>query len=414
MTTLPIEEARAGPAAIRLEFVTIIAVMMALTALSIDIMLPALPAISADFGLAFDNERQLVITYYMLGFAAGQLVHGPLSDSFGRKPVVLIGLGTYAAATAVTFVATEYSAFLWARALQGIACAAPRVIAVAVVRDLFAGRHMAKVMSFVIMVFIVVPVLAPSAGDVLLLIGHWRGIFVFLLVTAILIMVLVAWRLPETRPRAQRAPFSPRWIGAAFRQVLRSRQAVGYTVAIGCIFGCMMSYINSAQQILEGIYGLDRLFPIIFGAIALSLALAAIVNSSLVQRAGMRRLSHGALIGFILVALTNAAVALIADPAPPLVAFAGLLALNLFLFGLIMPNFNAIAMEPLGRIAGTGSSFVGFFTTGAGALLALLVGQLFDGTVVPLTMGYLLLSLAALVVVAVTERGRLFGVGGHA
>lgn len=413
MTTVPIEQARTGPVAIRLELVAIIAAMMALTALSIDIMLPALPDISDTFGLVSDNDRQLVITYYVLGFSAGQLFHGPLSDRFGRKPVVLVGLSIYAVATVATFLAPDYSILLWARALQGVGCAAPRVIAVAVVRDLFSGRHMARVMSFVMMVFIVVPVLAPSVGDLVLLLGHWRWIFGFLLLAAILIMLLVTFRLPETRLKAQRAPLSLRWIAGAFGQIVTTRQSLGYTFATGFIFGCMMSYINSAQQVLDGIYDLGHLFPVTFGAIALSLALAAIGNSSLVQRVGMRRLSHGALIGFLLVSIANATAAIAAGGVPPLAVFAGLLALNLFLFGFIMPNFNAIAMEPLGRIAGTGSSFVGFFTTGAGALLAYGVGQQFNDTVVPLTLGYVGLSAAALVAVLITERGRLFGVGAH-
>jgi len=199
-----------------------------------------------------------------------------------------------------------------------------------------------------------------------------------------------------------------RWLARAVWQVVSTRQTLGYTVAIGFIFGCLMGYINSVQQILEDIYELDALFPLVFAAIAVALAGASLTNGALVKRHGMRRLSHRALVGFIAVAAIHATIAIIYDGQPPLVMFAGLLAVDLFLFGFIMPNFNAIAMDPLREIAGTGSSFVGFFTTGAGALLGWAVGQAFDGTVVPLTVGYLVLSLVALVAVAWTERGKLF------
>jgi DHA1 family bicyclomycin/chloramphenicol resistance-like MFS transporter len=388
--------------------ITVIASMMGLAALSIDIMLPALPAISDSFGLADPNQRQLVITFYLFGFAAGQLLYGPLSDSFGRKPVLIVGLAIYAAASLATYLATDYSMLLLARAVQGIGCAAPRIIALAVVRDLYSGRQMARVMSFVMMVFIIVPVIAPSIGEGLLLIGDWRWIFLFLLLASGAILILTAWRLPETRPVEQRAPMSLQWLKHAIWRVVSTRQTLGYTIATGFIFGCLMSYINSAQQILEGIYGLDELFPVVFGAIAIALAGASVTNGALVRQHGMRRLSHSALIGFVLVAAIHAIVAISSVGPPPIAVFAGFLAVNLFLFGFLMPNFNAIAMEPLREIAGTGSSFIGFFTTGSAAILGWLVGQSFDDTVVPLTIGYVVLSAIALIVVTVTERGRLF------
>ena len=398
---------RAGGRALP-EFIVIVASMMALAALSIDIILPALPAMSEAFGLADANDRQLVITVYLVGFAAGQLLYGPLSDRFGRKPMLAVGLLVYAAASMMAFVVDDYTWFLLARAAQGIGCAAPRVIALAVVRDLFSGRQMARVMSFVMMVFIIVPVIAPSIGQGLLLVGHWRSIFIFLLSASIVILLLTIFRLPETRPPESREPMSLRWLAGAVWRVVSTRQTLGYTLGTAFIFGSLMSYINSAQQIFEGIYGLDELFPLVFGAIAIALAGASLTNSALVERHGMRRMSHGALLGFVAVAAIHAAIAVLSDGSPPLILFAFLLAADLFLFGFIMPNFNALAMEPLRAIAGTGSSFVGFITTGGAAFLGWLVGQRFDDTVVPLAVGYLLMSLGALAVVLFTERGRLF------
>lgn len=408
MTTASVAEAGTSHRPALPEFIAIVAAMMAMTALSIDIMLPALPAMSDYFGLEDPNARQLVLTYYLLGFAVGQLFYGPLSDRFGRKPILIIGLLIYSVASVVTFLAHDYTLFLAARALQGIGGASPRVMALAVVRDLFHGREMARVMSFVMMVFIIVPVIAPSIGQALMSFGHWQWIFIFLLVASLLVLLLTVLRLPETRPKMAREPLSLRWVLAAFRRVLTTRQSIGYTVAIGFIFGCLMSYVSSAQQILEGIYGLDELFPILFGAIAITMAGASVTNGTLVERLGMRRLSHGALIAFVAVAIVQFFLAALWDGPPPLALFAALLAVEMFCFGFIMPNFNALAMEPLRSIAGTGSSFIGFFTTGGAALLGSFVGQHFNDTVVPLAVGYLSLSAIALTVVLVTERGRLF------
>lgn len=413
MTTARLAEIREAKGRSLFGFIAIIASMMALTALSIDIMLPALPAMADAFGLTDANDRQLVITFYLLGFSGGQLFYGPLSDRFGRKPILIVGLVIYAVASFATFFAEAYPLFLFERMMQGAGAAAPRVIALAVVRDVFGGRQMARVMSFVMMVFIIVPVIAPSIGQGLMLLGQWHWIFIFLLTASIGILIFTASALPETRPPEAREPLSLSWLGHAAKRIVTTRQTLGYTVAIGFIFGCLMSYINSAQQILEDIYGLDELFPLVFGAIAVAMAGASLTNGSLVERLGMRRISHTALVGFVLVAAVQALIAVLSDGPPPLIVHAGLLALNLFLFGFIMPNFNALALEPLRSIAGTGSSFIGFYTTGAAALFGLLVGQQFDGTIVPLAVGYLVLSSISLTTVVIAERGRLFHPGEH-
>ncbi|MGD9866952.1 MAG: multidrug effflux MFS transporter [Hyphomicrobiales bacterium] len=394
------------------EFIAIIASMMAMTALSIDIMLPALPQIGRAFGLEEPNARQLVVTMYVLGFAFGQVVYGPLSDALGRKPVLFAGLAVFALASLGTMTAGDYTTLLAARALQGFGGGAPRVIAVAIVRDLHGGRRMARIMSFAMMVFIIIPIIAPGVGELLTLVGHWTWVFGFLFVMSLLIMAVAMLRLPETRPPSARAPLTPAWLGGALRETLSSRLTVGYTVATGFIFGCLMSYVNTAQQIFVGIFGLGQLFPLAFGGIAVALAFAAMANARLVERVGMRRLSHAALAGFVLVAVTHLGLTLALGHELPLLAYCAMLAANIFCFGFIMPNFNAIAMEPLHRVAGTASSFIGFFTTAVGAVMGWIVGQQFAGTVVPLLAGYAGLSALALAAVFVTERGRLFEVGG--
>ena len=388
------------------EFVTLMALLMALTALSIDIMLVALPDIDRAFAIADPNDRQLVITAYMLGFAAGQPFYGPLSDRFGRKPVLAIGLGVSALGAVGALLSPDFMALLSARALQGLGAAAPRVLAMAIVRDRFAGRHMARVMSFVMMVFIIVPVVAPMMGQGLMELGPWQWMFALLAVVTILLLAWSGIRLPETRPAEDRLPLSARALGKAAKLVLTTRRTVGYTIATGFLFGGLLTYIGSSQQIFVDVYGLGIGFPLIFGAVASVMAIAAFGNAQLVERIGMRRVSHAALIGYI---ATCGVLAVMGYPErPPLLGFCAFLVANFFCFSLMMPNFNALAMEPLGHVAGMGSSFIGFYTTAAGAFLGWVVGQAFDSTVRPLSIGFTLFGVAALLVVLVTERGRLF------
>lgn len=389
------------------EFVALAALLMALTALSIDIMLPALPQIGDALDVADPNERQLVVTAYLLGFAAGQILYGPLSDRFGRKPVLLAGLFVFTAASLASAVAAGFTWLLLARVVQGLGCAAPRVIAMAVVRDLYGGREMARVMSFIMMVFIIAPVIAPGIGQVLLLAGRWEWIFLFLTAVGLATTAWTVLRLPETRPQAAREPLSLGWLGQAVWQTVSTRQTLGYTVATGLIFGALLGYINSAQQIFMDVYDTGAMFAVLFGLIAVALAAASYLNGRLVERLGMRWLSHAALAGFLVTALAHYALAEIAGP-PPLWLFCAMLSVNLFFFGFAMPNFNALAMEPLGRIAGTAASFIGAVTTALAALLGWYVGQQFDGTVVPLTLGYVVMGALAAAIVTVTERGRLF------
>lgn len=397
----------ARPAPGFLEFVTLIAALMALTALSIDVMLPALPAMRAEFGIDDANRQQLVLTSYVGGFALGQLFHGPLSDWLGRKPVLLVGLAVYALASFLCLAAHSFEALLAARVLQGIAGAAPRVVAVAVVRDTYGGRRMAEVMSFVMMVFIVVPVIAPSVGSAVLLVGTWHVIFAFLCAFALAVLAWAGLRLPETHPEAAREPMSVGWVARAFGQAMTTRQTLGYTLAVGVIFGSLMGYINSAQQIFVESYGAGDWFPVLFGCVAATLALAAFFNSRFVMTIGMRKVSHAALVGFCVTGVLHLGIDLVGGQ-PPLGVFVPLMAVTLFCFGLIMPNFNALAMEPMGRIAGTASSFFGAVTTAIGAGLGLAVGQQFDGSVTPLLVGFAAFGLVALAIVFVTEKGRLF------
>ncbi len=397
------------------EFVAIVALMMAVTAISIDNLLPAFPAIQARFGVADANHLQLLVYVYMIGFGLAQIVYGPVSDALGRRPVLLGGLAIYAAGTALAMVAPSFGWLLAARIIQGVGAASGRVLSTAIVRDRFAGREMASVMSLIMMVFLIVPMIAPAIGGMMLALGSWVWVFVSMLVLAAICTLWFTWRMPETLHPEYRRPLSLRATIQAVRTTLRCRVAVGYATALGLLTGCIMGYVGSSQQIFDtGLYHLGALFPLAFGAVAGAMGAATLVNARVVRWLGMRPLSHAGLAAFVMVGLAQVGVGLAWHGHPPLALFLGVLALNQFLISFAMPNFNALALEPLGAIAGTASSFLGFYTTILGALCGYLIGQAFDGTVLPIGIGYATLGGLALLVVAWTEHGRLFrgGVSG--
>jgi DHA1 family bicyclomycin/chloramphenicol resistance-like MFS transporter len=383
------------------EFIGFVAAMMALTALAIDIMLPALPAIGDALGITNPNDRQVIIITYMLGFSIGQLGYGRLSDSYGRKPVLMAGLAVFIAGSLMASLSSDFTWLLVARTLQGIGAAAPRVIAVAIVRDRYAGRQMARVMSFALAVFIIIPVLAPAMGQGLLHVGTWRHVFDLLLVAGVIVALWAGLRLPETKRGCVGEPLS---LGASIKYAVETPQTIGYAISGGLLFGCVLGYVSSAQQIFVDIYRLGFGFPLAFGGIALTMAAASLTNAQLVERLGMRRLSHTALAGFI--ALSGMLVLASAFGYASLTFFVVMMMVLFFLFGLVASNFNALAMEPQGDNAGMASSVIGFVNTGLGALAAGIVGHMFDGTVVPLALGFLGLSVAAFAVVVWVEGAR--------
>ena len=390
----------------RWEFIALVAALMALNALAIDIMLPGLQQIGASLGVENENHRQYVITAYILGFGAPQLLYGPISDRFGRRGPLMIGMVIYVAAAAAASFAPSFEMLLALRFLQGLGAAGTRVIAVSLVRDVFGGRAMAEVMSLVFMVFMIVPVIAPLLGQGVMLFSEWHMIFVLMAAIATVATLWAFLRLPETLAPAQRRPFTVAAILDGFRIVLTNRVALSYTLASTLVFGGLFGFINSAQQIYVGIYGLGVWFPVLFAAVAGMMAISSFANARLVGRFGMRRLSHGALIGFLTVNIVTFALAL-AGPMP-LWAFATLFTIAMLQFGWIGSNFNAIAMEPLGHVAGTASAVQGFIQTLGGGLIGAAIGQAFNGTVVPFTAGFCLLALGALALVLFGERGRLF------
>lgn len=388
------------------EFVAIVAAIMALNPLAMDLMLPALPDVASAFHISNANRVQAVLSVFLTGFGAGQFIIGPLADRFGRRPILIGGLIVYGVASLLAIVAPSFETLLLARGLQGLSTATARVIATSIVRDCYSGRRMASVMSLAMMIFISVPVIAPSFGQAIMLAAEWHGIFIVLLVYGVLTLGWIILRLPETLPLTERKSLAPGNVANNFLQTIKNRQTFGYALAAGSVQGILFGYVLSSQQIFTGIYGLGHYFPLAFAAIAIGIAVAGFLNSRIVGRYGMRMISHSALVGQLAIATVMLTAALAGWLS--LTLFMILATASLFTFGLMFSNFSALAMEPQGHIAGTASSLFGSITTLIGIAIGSAIGQYYDGTLVPLAAGGLLSSVVALAVVFVVEKGRLF------
>jgi DHA1 family bicyclomycin/chloramphenicol resistance-like MFS transporter len=395
------EVEQAGPSFA--EFVIIISLMMSLTALSIDAMLPALPQIGSDLGVQNANDRQLVVSVLFLGLACGQLFFGPLSDSVGRKPTVYAGYALYIAGALLSILAVSFPMMLVGRLLQGLGISAPRAVTLALVRDRYKGRAMARVMSFVMTVFILVPMIAPTLGQTILLFSGWRGIFGSFVLMALITLSWFALRMPETLAPEHRAPFSLWRIIDATLEIARNRIALGYTVSAGLVSGAFLGYLNSAQQIFQEQYALGKLFPLVFGLISLSIGLASLLNARLVMRVGMRFLVRRSLFAIVGLSILALGITLLPGGQAPLWLFVAYIMVTFFCVGILFGNQNALAMEPLGHLAGIGAAVVGSLSTLISMPLGTIIGQSYNGTVLPLIVGMALLSGLSLLVVRWAE-----------
>lgn len=388
------------------EFVVLMALLISLVALSIDAMLPALSEIGGELGVQRSNDSQLVVSGLLLGLAAGQLIYGPLSDSVGRKPAIYGGLVLFAIGCLLSIASWNFSAMLAGRFLQGLGAAGPRIVTIALVRDQYEGRAMARIMSLVMAVFIIVPAIAPALGQGVLLFAHWRMIFVILLLLALVAFIWFGLRQKETLAASLRRPLSLRGIAKGVLETLAERCALGYTLAAGLIFGAFVGYLNSAQQIFQELFALGEQFPLYFGALALAIGGASYLNARLVMRHGMRPLSWRALQVLSGLSLVYFGVAYVAAGQPPLWTLMVWGITAFFCMGILFGNFNAMAMESMGHIAGVAAAVVGSLTTVISLILGTWIGQIYDGTVLPLVGGFTVLGVGALLVMHWTERGR--------
>lgn len=388
------------------EFVILVSLLMSLTALSIDAMLPSLAQIGRDLNVANPNSRQLVISMIFFGLAFGQLFFGPLSDSIGRKPALYLGMATFMLGAIVSMLTPTFTILLFGRMLQGVGASAPRAVTLALVRDRYEGRAMARVMSFVMTVFILVPMIAPSIGQAILHFSGWRAIFGSFVVLTVIILVWFALRMPETLSTEDRVPFSIKRIIATMRGILNTRPALGYTIAAGLVSGAFIGYLNSSQQIFQEQYKLGDQFPLYFAALAAAVGLASFLNARFVMRYGMRLLVRRSLLFIFALSSVFLALALVTTDIQPLWLLMAYLLMVFFCIGIQFGNLNSLAMEPLGHVAGTGSAVIGALSTLISVLLGTLIGQSYNGTIVPLVIGLIVLSGLSLIVVRWSDSGK--------
>ena len=379
-----------------MESVALIAMMMSLAALSIDAVLPALPVIGNELGVQHQNANQLIISLLFLGMSAGQIIYGPLSDATGRKPAIYTGFVIFISGTLLSLFATCFTTMLTGRVLQGLGAASTRIVSIAIVRDQYEGQKMARVMSFVMTVFILIPILAPALGQFMLDVSGWRSIFGLFLSLSLFSLSWFTLRLPETLKREKRTPFTIKRIIAAVSEILGIRQAFAYTIVSGLVFGSFLGYLNSSQQILQVLYGLGERFPLYFGMLAIAFGAATLMNSKLVMIFSMQQLVLRAMQFLVVCSAIYFLVALSQNGYPPLWSFILYLMPLFFAIGILFGNLNALAMEPLGHIAGIGASTVGSISTFTALVIGTVIGQSYNGTILPLVLGFLLLGTASL------------------
>ena len=388
------------------EFIAMMAMLMALQALCIDAMLPALAQIAGDLGVSDPNRRQLVVGIYLFASGIGALFPGALADRFGRRPVLLGSLAIYIAFAVGSALATDFTVLLVLRGLQAVGSAGLSVLPNAIIRDRFGGDRMARLLSVISMVFMLVPILAPSLGQLVLLVASWRWIFGAM---ALLGLGMAGWtwlRLPETLHPEYRQTIRPRDIARNMVEAAFNRSAIGYVAGSALVTGAMFGYINSSQQLVSEHFGAGKLFPVLFGASAFALALASFANSRIVERFGARRVSHAALLAYL---ATGAAQVLLAlSPHQTLWSFMPLMSVNILLLGFIGANFGSIALQPFARIAGAAASFQAFARMVVGGGIGALIGQAYDDSARPLALGLLACAVLSLLLVLFSERGRLF------
>lgn len=380
----------------RVEFITLCAMMVATTAFSIDAMLPALPEIGAELSPGNLNRAQFIVTSFVLGMGLGTAFTGPLSDAFGRRPIILWGGALYIAGAAVAWYSSSLEWVLAARVAQGLGAAGPRVATIAVIRDFYTGREMAKLMSFVMIIFTLVPAFAPLMGAAIIAGFGWRGIFAAFILFSVISLIWMSVRLREPLAVADRRPFRAALLWAAVKELF-AHPAVRVSIAVQTLtFSMLFSMLNSVQQVYDITFDQGAQFPFWFGGIALAAGSAGFLNAALVVRVGMRRLVSLSLIAQVIISGCMVAVTL-ADP-PQTVMFAVFVFWQFTLFfmmGMTIGNLNAIAMEPMGHIAGMAASMMGAVSTVLSAVIAAPLGQAFDGTLLPLSVGIFVLAIVA-------------------
>lgn len=398
------------------EFVIMMALLMSLMALSIDAVLPALSQMGNELGAVQETDAQLIISVLFAGLGLGQLVWGPLSDSIGRKRAVYIGIGIFLTGSAISLVATDFTTMLVGRALQGFGAAASRIVTVAIIRDSLSGRAMARVMSFIMAVFIFVPILAPMLGQAILFVGDWRLIFVSFIALAVGAVLWFGVRQGESLTAERRKPLRPGPVLAGMKSAALHRTTFGYTIATGLIFAPFLAYLSSSQQVFQVQYDTGEAFVLYFALGAATIGVSSVLNGRIVMRYGMRRLLRIALAGQVAASLVMITWMLATGDQPGLTGLMIWFMVVFFGVGMLFGNMNAVAMEPQGENAGAASAFIGFFSTIVGMPIGIPVGLALVDTVLPLPLAFAGCAGAALLVTLWADKGlptRPMGVTGE-
>lgn len=373
------------------EFVALMAFVTCFVAMSIDLMLPALSQIGQDLEVLRDNDTQLIITTIFIGVAIGHIFYGPLADVVGRKPATYLGFAIFILGTSISLLSYSMDMMLLGRFLQGLGAAGPRIVTIAIVRDKSEGPEMARVMSLIMTVFVLVPVVAPIIGQGILWLSGWRMMFVFLLVAALAILLWFGLRLPETLTVEKRSKFSVKIVMNSFKEVISNRVAMAYVIASGLGFGAFLGFLNSVQQVLQDLYHLGAKFPFYFAVLATGIGVASFINSKLVMRFGMKTLVLGTQMITVIISLLALISTFWLGAVPPLWCVMVYFMLVLMGIGLLFGNLNALSMEPFGHIAGLASGLIGGVSTLIAVIAGMLVGQAFNQTLIPIMLGFILL-----------------------
>jgi DHA1 family bicyclomycin/chloramphenicol resistance-like MFS transporter len=378
------------------EFIALMAMLTSLVALCIDAMLPALSIIGTELNSTGSQQNHFLVSIFFIGMAFGQLFFGPFADSKGRRASILLGLAIFSIGTLICMLATTMEMMLFGRLVQAFGVSGPRISAMAIIRDIYVGDRMAKVMSFIMMVFVLVPMLAPVIGQLIMQIAGWWYILVSFLVMGAFTGIWFMLRQPETLTKDARQPFSFSQTRESAQYIVTHRQVMAYIVLTGCIFGAFLAYISASQTVFQEIYNMGEWFPYIFATLAFSIGVASFINAQLVERFGMLRLCHIALHGHIITSFVLLITTLHFNGLPPVGLLIAGLFVDFFFVGILFGNMNSLAMQPLGQVAGIGAALIGAISSAIAVPIALFIDSYLSATITPIIIGFSLLGVVSL------------------
>ena len=379
------------------EFISLMALMTSLIALSIDAVLPAMDFVGQDLGVTNVQETHLIVSLFFIGMGFGQLYYGPLSDDKGRRYAIMSGLVIFVIGSVICMLAESLTVMLVGRVIQAFGVSGPRIATMAIIRDKFEGDAMARVMSFMMMVFVLVPMLAPSFGQGILFIASWRYIFASFLIIALLIGVWFFVRQPETLSKDMRQPFSWAQLWQSSKFILTHKLVMLYTMSMGFIFGAFLTYISASQTIFQHIYDVGNLFPLYFALLAFAIGFASFINGKLVMGLGMRKLCTWAMCGWLFFSGILTVLCWFYAGIPPMWMFVSVLFFAFFCIGILFGNINAMAMQPLGAMAGLGAAIIGSLSSLISVLTAVFIGSFIEHSITPVALGFVVFGVLSFI-----------------